>query len=119
MPIEGIYWDWDKRAMEVHVLAGTTSPDLRVAHLLFEKRNADNDLEYPFAKPYLDDNANHKDVTLTFTIADASAEPGTSTRSFVARGITLNGATGQVTVKAALPPLFPQNFLLEVQAVSG
>lgn len=121
MPIEAIYWDRGKRAMEVHVLAGTTSPDLRVAHLRFLKRDANHDPQEPFAKAYLDDPANANDVALTFTIADASVAPGTRGRTFAARGIMLNEATGAVHVDPAtsLPALIPPNFLLEVQAVSG
>ena len=41
MPIEGMYWDSSVRAMEVHVLQGKTSPDLRDGRLQFTaKRNA-------------------------------------------------------------------------------
>ncbi len=119
MPIEAIYWDWEKRAAEVHVLAGTTSPDLRIAHLRVQRRNATLDPEYPFIKAHMD--ANSGDVSsLTFTIADASVAPGASVRTF-APAITLNGTTGQVTVVAAasLPARFPQNFLIEVKVVSG
>lgn len=119
MPIEGIAWNPFKRAVEVHVLQGTTSPDLRVSDLLFIRRNAHNDPIFETAKHYLEDLANAGDVTLTFTIADASADAGKSTRSFDTLGITLDRTTGAVTAPASLPGLFPQNFLLEVEAVSG
>lgn len=128
MPITGINWDKYKNAMVVHVIAGTTSPDLRVKHLRFQipaeertgtRTHEEVDHDYPFAKSYLDDPAHGNDVTLTFTIADASAAPGTSTRSFASRGITLNANTGEITVAATLTAPFPANFLLEVQAVSG
>jgi hypothetical protein len=114
MSIEAMFWDGGKRAMEVHVLAGTTSPDLRVAHLVFQTRDADNDPLDVYAKKYIDDHPG--EITLTFTIADASKDPGKSTRSFAAFGITLDGTTGQVTAAPTLPTPFPQNFLLEVEA---
>lgn len=119
MPIEAIYWDWEKRAAEIHVLAGTTSPDLRIGHLRVQRRNATLDPEYPFIKAHMD--AHPGDISsLSFTIADASVAPGASVRSF-APAITLNGTTGRVTVVAAgsLPARFPQNFLIEVKVVSG
>lgn len=120
MPIEGITWSQRKRAIEVHVLENTSSPDLRIAHLLFFTRDAHNDLVAPAAKQYLDPPSpapKPNDVTLTFTIADASVDPGKSTRTLP--GVkTLDGATGAVTTDQTLPARFPQNFLLEVQAVS-
>lgn len=126
MPITGM--KWTNGPMVVHVLAGTTSPDLRVRHLFFElpaparigtRASPASAHDYPFAKAYLDDPANGGDVTLSFTIADASAQPGASTRSFAAHGITVDRDTGAVTVAASLTDPFPQNFHLEVTAVSG
>src|SRR5688572_25043761 len=117
MPIEAIGWDSDKPAMEIHVIAGTKSPDLRVDRLYFQTRDANNDIESVYAKKYMDDHPN--EVTLTFTIADASVDPGLSTRDFSSHGITLDGTTGEVTVTTftTLPIVYPRNFLLEVQAV--
>jgi hypothetical protein len=128
VPISGIQWDFEKNAITIHALAGHTSPDLRLKHLRFELPAAARTStvtsdqtahDYPFAKHYLDDAANGHDVTLTFTIADASAAPGASTRDFASHGITVDHATGAVTVAATLIEPFPRNFLLEVQAVSG
>ena len=124
MPIEAMYWNSKVRAMEIHVLAGTTSPDLRISHLRFQTRDANHDIQLPSAAEYFLTNA---DVTLTFTIADASKKPGLSTRDFSAFGIRLNTTSGEVTVGPnpnppalpPLPPLFPQNFLLEVTADIG
>jgi hypothetical protein len=117
MPIEAMYWDWNKRAAEVHVLPGTTSTDLRVTHLRVQTRDAFQDLDFPFAKPYMDAHPN--DVTFSFTIADAFKEPGASTRTLP--GVTVNSTTGEVTVVAAnqLPVRFAQNFLIETVATSG
>lgn len=116
MPIEGMYWDSGVRAMEVHVMVGTTSPDLRIAHLQFQVRDADNDPDSVFAAEYFQNNA---DVTLTFTIADASKDAGASTRTFT--GISVNRDSGAVTVNSAatMPALFPQNFLIEAHATTA
>lgn len=119
MPIEAIYWDSNKRAAEIHVLPGTTSPNLVVNYLRVQRRNARQDPEYPFMSQHMADHPG--DISsVSFTIADASVAPGASVRSF-APAITLNGSTGQVTVVAAgsLPARFPQNFLIEVKVVSG
>ena len=118
MPIEAMYWNSQVRAMEIHVLAGTTSPDLRISHLRFQTRDANNDIQLPSAAEYFLTNS---DVTLKFTIADASKKPGLSTRDFSSFGITLDTTSGEVKVKPAanLPALFPQNFLLEVTADIG
>ncbi|HTM25363.1 MAG TPA: hypothetical protein VL225_09230 [Vicinamibacterales bacterium] len=126
MPIEGLYWSTDVRAMEIHVLAGTTSADLRIQHLLFQTRDANHDIQYQQAAEYFITNS---DVTLKFTIADASKKPGLSTRDFSLLGIRLNTDSGEVTVGPnpnppaqplpALAPLFPQNFLVEVTATNS
>ena len=117
MPIEGMYWDTNVRAMDVHVLAGTTSTDLSAGLVQFMRRDATNDPEYPYAKEHM--TAHPGDVTLKFTIADAAKKPGESTRTFT--GITLNAATGEVTVVpvAQLPARFVRNFVVEVTAKSG
>jgi hypothetical protein len=119
MPIEAIYWDWNKRAAEIHVLPGTTSPNLVINYLRVQRRNATQDPEFPFMSQHMADHPG--DISsVSFTIADASVAPGASVRSF-GPAITLNGTTGQVTVVAAgsLPARFPQNFLIEVRVVSG
>ena len=110
MPIEGMIWDGAVRALEVHVLAGTKSEDLR-ERLYFISRDVIDNPTFPSAKQYLSD---HQDVSLTFTIADASKPSGDSTRTLP--GVTLNAATGEVQVAAALPARFAQNFLVEVTA---
>lgn len=120
MPIEAIYWDSsEKRVAEIHVLAGTTSPNLVADYLRVQRRDVTQDPEWPYMRQHMAERPG--DISsVSFTIADASAAPGASTRSF-APAITLNGATGQVTVVAAasLPARFPQNFLIEVQVESG
>lgn len=105
------------RVVEIHVLAGHASADLRVDHLEFIVRDPQQGTIVKSAKDYLAANA---DVTLSFTIANASAAPGASTRSFEAtHGIKLNKASGVVTAPATLTDPFPHNFLLEVDAKGG
>jgi len=120
VPIEAIYWDsYEKRVAEIHVLAGTTSPNLVVNYMRVQRRDATQDPELPYMSQHMAERPG--DISsVSFTIADASVAPGSSTRSF-APAITLNGATGQVTVVAggSLPARFPQNFLIEVKVVSG
>ncbi|MET0793620.1 MAG: hypothetical protein ABW061_19020 [Polyangiaceae bacterium] len=124
MPITGINWSRSKGALVVHVLPGIPSPDLRAGYLFFQLpaedrigtvTNDQSDHDFPSAKSYLEDPAHGGDVTLSFTIADASVAPGESTRSF--RHIQVDRATGQVTADlAAFVEPFPRNFLLEVKA---
>src|SRR3954467_2864003 len=113
MPIEAMSWSTQKRVMEIHVLAGKTSPDLRIGHLQFRVRDASNDpQDVPAAEYFITNSV----VTLKFTIADAAKKTGLTKRRFSAFGIRLDSASGEVKVDATLPALVLYNFLRAVTA---
>src|SRR4051812_39227409 len=116
MPIEAMSWSTQKRVMEIHVLAGKTSPDLRIGPLQFRVRDASNDpQDVPAAESFI----TTPDVRLKFTPAAAAKRPGLSTRDFSAFGIGLDRAWGEVKADATLRALSPKIFLLEVTADIG
>jgi len=118
MPVEGIEWSTRVRAMEVHVLEGETSEDLRVRKLLFTHRTAALDMLEGPAKLYLDSMA-VPDTTIAFRIQDPFDGNSATGLDFTARGISINQDTGSVTVSRPLPQLYPKSFMVQAVVVSG
>ncbi|MEZ4701002.1 MAG: M64 family metallopeptidase [Rhodothermales bacterium] len=105
MPIVDLFWARD-RDVDIHVIAGAPSPDLRVGHLVLEKDDGTTD----FAKNYLDTNA---DTTVTFTPRFKGVVAG---NTVTGHGITFDTTTGVATLANALPSPRKSNFIVEVVA---
>ncbi len=108
MPIVNIYWNTG-RDVDIHVVAGAPSPDLRVAHLVLEQDDGTKE----FAADYLAANA---DTVVTFTPRFKGVRAG---NTITGHGITFDTTTGVATLTDPLPSPRKSNFIVEVVATDA
>jgi len=115
MPITRVFWN-KGRALDLHVIKGESSPDLRGKHVAVTKPDGSSET----AGDYLDDPTNPKDIKVVFKPLIAGA-PKAAPREhiFAGGGVEVDTNTGVVKVNDPLPNPHLRNFIMVAEVTNN
>jgi hypothetical protein len=114
MPIIKAFWN-KNRALDLHVIKGESSPDLRRKHVAVTKPDGSSET----AGDYLDDPINPKDIKVEFKPLFKGVSDPAKPHIFVGGGVEVDTTTGVVKVKDPLPNPHLRNFIMVVEVTNN